>query len=158
MTKAEIIESLGLTKHPEGGYFRQTYVSRDNTEGRPLYSSILFLLSPGDVSHLHVLQEDELWYYQEGKATSIYEVTPEGKLIVTKLGPNTKHGEVLQYLVRKGNIFGSRMDLKTGYSVVGCLVAPAFTYDHFHLVSEKELPAMAAQDLDRIRPLLIAKE
>jgi predicted cupin superfamily sugar epimerase len=154
MEKEKWIQTLGLEKHPEGGYFRQTYLSDHCDEkGTPLFSSILFLLSPGDVSHLHVLKEDELWDYQAGEATSVYEIDSKGRLTVTKIGPAVEKGEVLQYLVKAGRIFGSAMD-GTTFSLVGCLVAPAFSYAHFRLVKAEELSGMSPQDFAKVKKLL----
>jgi uncharacterized protein len=58
-----MVTKLGLTPHPEGGYYKNTYVSTENIsdnelsvtfEGqRRLYTSIYFLLTLEDVSHFH---------------------------------------------------------------------------------------------------------
>lgn len=151
MNKEDIIRHLGLIPHPEGGYFKEVCHSSIGFHGQFLYSSILFLLGEGDISHLHVLQEDELWYYQSGEDCIIYEIDPEGRLTITHLGPSTM---TFQHLVRKGNIFGSRIFGKT-YSLVGCLVSPSFTYEHFHMVKEDELPRMTKENLDKIHDMII---
>lgn len=138
MDSDDYIRLLNMTLHPEGGYFVQTYVSDDKVNDTPLFSSIIFLLHKNEVSHFHRLQEDELWYYHDGESLDIVEITIEGNLIITTLGKNIAEGEKLQYLVKKGSIFGSIMK-KDGFSVVGCMVSPAFSYDHFQLLSRKEL-------------------
>lgn len=148
--KQERIARLGLSPHPEGGYFKELYQG-DDASGRPLFSSILFLLGEGDISHLHVLQEDELWYYHEGTDCQIYEIDPEGRLTVTSLG---KTSGIYQHLVPKGRIFGSRIEGK-GYTLVGCMVSPAFTYEHFHLVREEELPAMKEEDRRKVLDMIL---
>ena len=148
--KEELICKLGLLPHPEGGYFKELFHGEER-EGRPLYSSILFLLGENDISHLHVLKEDEVWYYHEGKDCQIYEIDPSGKLTITSLG---KTAGIYQHRVVKGNIFGSRIQGK-GYSLVGCMVSPAFTYDHFHLVTEEELPKMKEEERKKVLGMIL---
>ncbi len=137
---------LGLTPHPEGGYFRETFRPQDNS-----YSSILFLLAKGQASHLHVLKEDELWYFQKGSPLDIVKIEA-GKLSIAKLGLDPDEGESPQVLVKAGTIFGSVC--RQGYSLVGCMVSPGFTYDHFRLVTAKDLKGLDEKDLALARPLL----
>ena len=40
----ELISEYGLDKHPEGGWFSESYTSADTRDGRPLSGSIYFLL------------------------------------------------------------------------------------------------------------------
>ncbi|MCF0144988.1 MAG: cupin domain-containing protein, partial [Eubacterium sp.] len=91
-----------------------------------------------EVSHFHQLEEDELWYFHDGNALNIYEIDENGELHKIELGRDAANGEVPQYLVKKGSIFGSVMK-KEGYSLVGCMVAPAFSYEHFRLFERSEL-------------------
>ena len=72
------IEKLGLERHPEGGYFRQTY--RADIEiaqqalparfpgARRACTAIYFLLEAGDFSALHRLRSDEVWHFYAGAA------------------------------------------------------------------------------------------
>ena len=64
------IEHLKLAEHPEGGYYISSFRASDNIAvrdvQRPIYTSIYFLLRSQDISHLHRLQSDELWYYHAG--------------------------------------------------------------------------------------------
>ena len=123
MDKTALVKKLGLIPHPEGGYFKETFLSDVPYQEQRLYSSILFLLGEGDISHLHILKEDELWYYQDGEDCQIYEIDIQGKLTVTAIG---RDSGVFQHLVKKGTIFGSRIHGKT-YTLVGCMVSPSFT-------------------------------
>jgi len=133
------IDKLGLEAHIEGGYFKQSYLSEDKIkENKKLYSSIYFLLKTGEVSNFHRLKSDELWYYHDGEALTIYIIDEKGNLIEKKLGLNIDKGEVPQVLVKKGSIFGSAMN-NEGFSLVGCMVAPAFTYEEFELFKRREL-------------------
>jgi hypothetical protein len=68
-----IVERLQLQPHPEGGYYRETHRSPLRiavpyaNQTRSAMSSIYFLLhSTAAISHLHRIQQEELWVYHEG--------------------------------------------------------------------------------------------
>ena len=126
------IRELKMEPHIEGGYFKESFLSLDKIENKNLWSSIYFLLTTDEVSNFHRLKSDEMWYHHDGEALTIYMINPEGKLITKQLGNNIENGEEPQVLVPKGYIFGSAMN-KEGYALVGCMVAPAFTYEDFEL-------------------------
>ena len=133
------IDKLNMTPHVEGGYFKESVVSEDLfREDKRLFSSIYFLLETGEVSNFHRLTSDEMWYYHDGQALTIYMITPDGELITKQLGLDIEKGEVPQVLVPKGHIFGSSMN-NDGFALVGCMVAPQFTFDEFELFDRKKL-------------------
>lgn len=132
------IRELKMEPHIEGGYFKESFLSLDKIENKNLWSSIYFLLTTDEVSNFHRLKSDEMWYHHDGEALTIYMINPEGKLITKQLGNNIENGEEPQVLVPKGYIFGSAMN-KEGYALVGCMVAPAFTYDDFELFDRNYL-------------------
>ncbi|MDB1924326.1 cupin domain-containing protein [Clostridium tertium] len=133
------IKNLEMLPHVEGGYFKESFLSEEKVrENKNLWSSIYFLLRTGEVSNFHRLKSDELWYYHDGEALTIYMISPEGELITKQLGINIEKGEVPQALVPKGYIFGSAMN-NDGFSLVGCMVAPAFEYEDFELFEREYL-------------------
>lgn len=133
------IKNLEMEKHIEGGYFKESFVSVDEVRSdKKLWSSIYFLLKTGEVSNFHRLKSDELWYYHDGEALTIYMISPEGELITSQLGKNIEKGESPQVLVPKGYIFGSAMN-NDGYALVGCMVSPAFEYSEFELFDREYL-------------------
>ncbi|MGL4849779.1 MAG: cupin domain-containing protein [Clostridium sp.] len=147
------IEKLEMIAHVEGGYYKETVLSEDNfNEDKKLYSSIYFLLRTGEVSHFHRLTADEMWYYHDGEALTIYMISPSGELITKQLGLDIEKGESPQVLVPKGYIFGSAMN-KEGFSLVGCMVAPAFTFEDFKLFERKELLEMYPEHKEIIEKL-----
>ncbi|MFR6054519.1 MAG: cupin domain-containing protein [Waltera sp.] len=89
-------------------------------------------------SHFHRLKSDEVWYYHDGNALTIYMIDEAGKLTAAKLGLDLEKGEVPQVLVPKGMIFGSAME-EEGFSLVGCMVSPCFKYEEFELFERKKL-------------------
>lgn len=133
------IKNLDMEKHIEGGYFKESFLSVDEVRcDKKLWSSIYFLLKTGEVSNFHRLKSDELWYYHDGEALTIYMISPEGELITSQLGNNIEKGERPQVLVPKGYIFGSSMN-NDGYALVGCMVSPAFEYSDFELFDREYL-------------------
>lgn len=133
------IKNLEMEKHIEGGYFKESFLSVDEVRSdKKLWSSIYFLLKTGEVSNFHRLKSDELWYYHDGEALTIYMISPEGELITSQLGNNIENGERPQVLVPKGYIFGSAMN-NDGYALVGCMVSPAFEYSDFELFDREYL-------------------
>ena len=133
------IKNLNMDPHIEGGYFKESFISNDEVKkDKKLWSSIYFLLRTGEVSNFHRLKSDELWYYHDGEALTIYMITPEGELVTRQLGKNIENGETPQILVPKGYIFGSAMN-NDGYALVGCMVSPAFEYDEFELFKREYL-------------------
>ncbi|ELC8451078.1 cupin domain-containing protein [Clostridium perfringens] len=140
------IKSLNMTAHPEGGYFKESFVSPSklapNTlhinEERLLWTSIYFLLRTGEVSNFHRLKSDEMWYFHAGESLTIYMISPDGELIEKQLGLNIEKGETPQVLVPKDYIFGSAMN-NEGFSLVSCMVAPGFDFKDFELFEREDL-------------------
>ena len=136
------VEKLNMIAHPEGGFYKEIYMSEENItanelkvdfEGsRILWTSIYFLLRDGEVSNFHRLKSDEMWYYHSGSPLTIYMIGPEGKLITEQLGINIENGEKPQVLVPKDYIFGSAMN-NEGYALVGCMVSLGFEFRDFEL-------------------------
>ena len=139
------IEKLGLEPHPEGGYFKSTFRAEEQLTlahgERPGYTSIYFLLRSQDISHLHRLQSDELWYYHGGSALTVHMIHPDGSYEAKKLGLNIATGELPQIRVPKQTIFGSSVDDPNTFSLVGCMVAPGFDFADFELFTQGELLA-----------------
>ncbi|MCR3757467.1 cupin domain-containing protein [Clostridium felsineum] len=142
------IKNLDMIAHPEGGFYKEVYVSEENITARDLksdfegsrilWTSIYFLLQDGEVSNFHRLKSDEMWYYHSGSPLTIYMISPEGMLITEQLGLNIAQGEKPQVLVPKNYIFGSAMNNK-GYALVGCMVSPGFEFRDFELFKRREL-------------------
>ena len=74
---ADLIASLGLAPHPEGGYFREVYRSASRVQPvvqrpeRAALTTIYFLLVAEEVSRWHRVASDEVWHYYEGDALEL---------------------------------------------------------------------------------------
>ncbi len=51
------------------------------------------------------------------------------------LGTDIRNGDVLQYVVPKGTIFASSIEISNTFSLVGCMCQPAFEFKQFELFS-----------------------
>ena len=155
------IEQLKMEAHPEGGYYYSKHASDaliETTQGnRPQYTSIYFLLRSEDISHLHRLQFDEVWYYHAGSALTVHMIYPDGRYEAKKLGLNIAAGEEPQIIVPKHTIFGSSVDDANTYSLVGCMVAPGFDYADFELFTQAQLIEQYPQHTSIIKKLAFEK-
>ncbi len=142
------IEKLELKAHPEGGYYKECLKSEDAVDvskidpgfdgERRLWTSIYFLLKDREISRLHKLRSDEVWYFHSGTPLIIYIIDKAGDLKRVKLGLDAERGEQPQVIIPKGSVFGAEMD-GTGYSLVGCMVSPGFEFKDFELVDREKL-------------------
>lgn len=163
MEANEWIRYLQMEKHPEGGYFKSSFQSEEaiafdshGTE-RLIYTSIYFLLRSGDVSHLHRLKSDEVWYFHAGSSLTVHMIEENGTYRQEKLGLDIQRGEKPQIKVRKGTIFGSTVDRKETFALVGCMVAPGFDFTDFELFTQTELVEQYPQHETAIRKLAYNK-
>ena len=131
MTAQDIIEQLNLMPHPEGGYYRQTWVDNDAV-GRPTGTCIFFLLKDGEGSHWHRVDAVEIWHYYAG-APLILDLsgTNNGPKSSIVLGPDLLEDQRPQAIVPKDHWQAART---TGeWTLVGCTVSPGFSFDGFTL-------------------------
>lgn len=131
MTAQEIIDTLKLAPHPEGGYFRQTWAD-ETTDGRPLATCIYFLLTSEQASHWHRVDAVEIWLYHAGAPLILSTAeTNAGPRTDTRLGPNLLAGERPQSIVAKDHWQAART--MGDWTLVSCTVSPGFTFDGFTL-------------------------
>ena len=99
----DLIDRLGLSPHPEGGWFRETWRSAltipqwelppDYCGPRNAGTAILFLLMPGQQSAWHTVRSAELWFYHRGGPLEL-EVGIERDGATTQLlGSDVKAGQ-----------------------------------------------------------------
>lgn len=130
MSAESIIDRLALEPHPEGGWYRETW--RDATLPRGTGSAIYFLLRAGEVSHWHRVDAAEVWHHYLG-ASIEHAMVYDGEIITTALGADLAAGEVPQLIV-PAHTWQSASS-RGEWTLVGCTVAPAFTFDGFELAA-----------------------
>ena len=157
------IKSLGLEKHPEGGWFKEAYRSSEEiaaehlperfSGGRHHSTSIYFLLSSDTFSAFHRIKSDELWHFYDGSAVTIYMIDRDGNYSEITLGRNIDSGEVFQCVIPHGVWFGARVNEPDSFCLVGCTVAPGFHFDDFELGEREKLLEMFPQHTKIINEL-----
>jgi predicted cupin superfamily sugar epimerase len=127
---ADIIRALTLSPHPEGGHYRETFRDPRIIDGRAASTSIYFLLARDERSHWHRIDAVEIWHYYAGAALKL-EVVDGAKEEIVRLGADICGGEVPQFTVpaRAWQAAESLGD----WTLVGCTVAPGFSFDGFEL-------------------------
>lgn len=129
----EVIKLLGLTPHPEGGYFRETFRDDAQADERSASTAIYFLLKAGEQSHWHAVDAAEGWHYYAG-APLLLELSPAGgPITAVRLGSDLAAGERPQAVVPKD--FWQRARSLGAWTLVGCTVAPEFDFAGFKLAA-----------------------
>ena len=123
----QLIATLGLEPHPEGGWYRQVFRSEervtrhhDGAERRAL-TTIYFLLVEGTVSRPHVVKSDEVWHFYEGDPLEL----AVGDERVTLDAEHRVH-------VVPARVWQSARPLGA-YALVGCTVGPGFEFEDFEM-------------------------
>ena len=138
-----MIEQLNLTRHPEGGWYRETYRCTEAAPKKALperfggersfCTAIYFLLGKGDVSALHRIKSDEMWHFYSGTTLTVHMLTPAGEHGTIRLGSDCAAGETYQAVVPAGCWFGAEVSGDGSYALVGCTVAPGFDFADFEM-------------------------
>jgi predicted cupin superfamily sugar epimerase len=132
VTADQIIAKLNLAPHPEGGFYRQTWVAEN--DGRPTGTCIYFLLRDRQASHWHRVDAVEIWHYYAG-APLILSLAAEdaGPAQDLTLGPDLAAGQQPQLIVPDQHWQAART---TGdWTLVGCTVSPGFDFSGFTLAA-----------------------
>jgi hypothetical protein len=149
---AELVAQLGLTPHPEGGFFRETYrdgLALTDLPGRfagprSASTAIYYLLGRGDMSALHRIHSDEVWHHYAGGTLTVHVLHPPAhgqpaRHEALRLGMNLSAGERPQAVVPAGAWFGARLEGGDAYALVGCTVAPGFDFADFEMGEREAL-------------------
>ena len=133
----EIIDRFSLEPHPEGGWFRRTYESKEVIESphgfRPVGTAILYMLKKGEVSRLHSLDADETWYFHEGAPLRLHLFSGDeyqSILLGDVEGDADAH---IQYTIPANVVFGVTPceHSSDSFSLVSCSVSPGFIENGF---------------------------
>ena len=126
-----LIAALDLAPHPEGGWYRRTWVADAEDGTRPAGSAIYYLLLEGEVSAPHRVDATELWHFYDGDPLELRREWPDGRSDVQVLGPDVMSGQSPQVVVDAG-VWQSARPLGR-YALVGATVTPAFVFEGFEL-------------------------
>ena len=134
-----LIAALDLAPHPEGGWYRRTWVADAAAGMRPAGSAIYYLLLQGEVSAPHRIDATELWHFYDGDPLELCREWPDGRRDVQIIGPDVAAGHSPQVVVDPGVWQWARPLGR--YTLVGATVTPAFTFEGFELRQDAAGPA-----------------
>jgi hypothetical protein len=133
----DVISTLGMQPHPEGGWYAQTFEDPETTEGRARSTAIYYLLEAGDASHWHRVDAAEVWHYYAGAPLQL-SISDGNTVDRHVLGPHLDKGERPQVVVPsqawQAAVSGG------AWSLVGCTVAPGFRFSGFELADRDWAP------------------
>jgi len=143
------IEWLELRRHPEGGWFRETYRSEETIAraalpprfagDRAFSTAIYFLLEGKDFSALHRINQDEIWHFYDGSSLTVHVIDFDGSYSALRVGRDLEAGDLPQAVVKAGCLFGATVNDSKSYALCGCTVAPGFDFADFTMPSRDEL-------------------
>ncbi|BFM14047.1 cupin domain-containing protein [Maricurvus nonylphenolicus] len=157
MNKQQIIESLGLEAHIEGGYFRRTFEAshRERIQTargeRFSFTSIYYLLTDDSpIGHWHLNQSDIFHAYHLGNPITYYLLHPSGELEVKVLGPDLQAGQELQFVV-PGGVWKASELTQGQYGLISEAVVPGFDFADMQLATESQLIEEYPQYIDIVK-------
>jgi uncharacterized protein len=131
----QVIRLLGLSPHPEGGYYRETFRdSAVDASGRAASTAIYFLLIGGERSRWHRVDAAEAWHWHLGAPLALTIADADGeRRHELRLGTDLLAGERPQAVVPAG--VWQRAASLGPWTLVGCTVAPGFHFAGFELAA-----------------------
>lgn len=149
----ELIETLKLEPHPEGGFYREIYRSaaivhpQGSQQTRSAATTIYFLLTEGGHSRWHRVASDEIWHLYEGGPLELLLADPQvgraRSVILRPAGREAGPAHAIaahhwQAAVPRG-----------AFALAGCTVAPGFEFSDFAFLRDQP---EAADRLTRLEP------
>lgn len=130
MGAAEIIGALGMQRHPEGGWYVETF--RDSSGGARGHSTaIYYLLQAGERSHWHRVRDAaEIWHFYAGDPL-LLRISDGTSVQLVTLGIELGKGERPQAVV-PADAWQAAEPLGS-FTLVGCTVAPGFEFSSFEM-------------------------
>lgn len=138
---AELIATLDLQPHPEGGFFREIFRSAksvtptDGRETRCALTTIYFLLPRGAISRWHQVRSDEVWHLYEGGPLELFELTEHAESLHRhRLGRVGEAGAQPVCTIPAHHWQAARSS--SNYTLVGCTVGPGFEFEDFRMMAD----------------------
>ena len=144
MKANELMARYGMAPHVEHGSFLEKHPPCP-AAARPASGLMYYYVAPDERTQFHRIDCDEYWCYAAGSPLELWQVTPQGKLSVSRLGVEQDCEPVI--FVPQGTIFAAR---GLGYddgTFLSCITVPRFQRDALTLFSREEMlgrcPALA---------------
>ncbi|HTK87190.1 MAG TPA: cupin domain-containing protein [Nitrospiraceae bacterium] len=148
-TAKQIIEMLGLKRHPTCGFVAETYRSRQHIprealsvsyEGsRPFGSVLYFLVTPETQIRLHRIRSDQMYHHYLGEPLEVLLLYPGGTGEIKVVGSELTAGMRPQLFIPGGTFHISRLRAGNTFALLGTTEWPGF-----------ELPDLELGDPDKL--------
>ena len=159
-----IIKHLELVPlNDEGGLYYEAYRSEEFIDKNSLpqrydskrcfYTSIYYLITDKNYSHLHKVKSDEIFHFYLGDPVEMINLFPDGSFKKIILGQNILTGEKLQYLVTMDVWQGARLEKGGSFALLGTTVSPGFDFKDY--ISAAEYKDEIMQKYDNIKSQFI---
>lgn len=162
ITALDWINHLKLQPHPEGGYYKEVFRSKEEilcansasfltnppssckeTATKQACTSIYYLLEGEDFSGFHRLASDELWYFHKGAPLHIHVIDEQGTHTTIELSDSPTGS--LQAVITPNTWFAAEIPSRNGFSLVSCAVAPGFDFAEFEMAQKEKLTGQYPQ-------------
>ncbi|MFD2231628.1 cupin domain-containing protein [Alkalimarinus sediminis] len=155
MSKALIIQTLGLSPHIEGGYFKRTFESESlmGNHKRAMSSIYYLLTDDSSTGFLHQNQSDIIHFFHSGSPIEYTLISPEGVISTHILGPDLSKGHQFQ-LVVKGGYWKASQLLEGSFGLISESVCPGFEYADMIIASRAQMQQSYPTLIDRIEHLI----
>lgn len=134
----ELITLLGLSPHPEGGFYREVHRMSAAPGERSASTLIYFLLARGQFSRWHRVDAEEAWHLYEGCLELLWGVETLTRVL---LGPVSADGRRPQAVVPAGAWQAARP--LGDFALAACQVTPGFDFRGFEMLSDERERAEA---------------
>jgi uncharacterized protein len=148
---AELIATLRLEAHPEGGWYRELFRSasmvmpQGGRGPRAALTTIYFLLTADTWSRWHKVSSDEAWHLYEGGPLELLEMDESARMLerYRLATAGSENGEPT-HVVPAGRWQAARS--LGAYALMGCTVGPGFDFADFSMLCDDEGLAKVVRD------------
>jgi predicted cupin superfamily sugar epimerase len=147
---AELIKTLDLRPHPEGGFYREIFrsalqvTSADRRGPRAALTTIYYVLPEGTFGRWHQVASDEVWHLYEGGPLELLELSASGESVLRHRLASVGSGTDAPVCTIGAGIWQAARPLGE-YAFVGCTVGPGFDFADFRLLADDSVRAAAVR-------------
>jgi uncharacterized protein len=138
MNAAELITSLNLKPHPEGGWYREFHRSSLSVTtahaSRCALTSIYYLLQRWEASRWHRVEADEIWHFYAGAPLELFAYQPIDRKLIRRVLAHPSADSEPAAVIPAGTWQAARS--LGDYSLAGCSVGPGFEFEDFRFVCD----------------------
>lgn len=133
----DVIATLAMQRHPEGGWYVQSFKDEETVGDRAWSTAIYYLLPEGEISHWHRVDAVEIWHWYAGAPLTL-SIAEGDRAVAHVLGNDLAGGQRPQVIVPR-KAWQSAASLGA-WTLVGCTVSPGFRFAGFELAAPDWTP------------------